>query len=240
MTERGMIMSAHNVRAIERRLKTQTRRVLDPQPEIIRDRGVEFLQLFSKDRSPVLKLPLPLDEEAQQAGVKALCHYQPGMRAYLKQRWRVFRALNSDEFEQKKKYQLMIDYGDLLSTNEWKDCDHDSFMKYAHDDEWKNSRFMPKWASRSSIDIIDVRLEQLGEMSVHDCHAEGVTLTYEEQVQATGSALLVGRESPIWDNAPTKENFRWFWNLINGGTNPYNDHLWVWAITFNLVPKENP
>lgn len=238
MTERGMIMSAHNVRAIERLLKTQTRRVLDPQPEIIRDRGREFLQLFSKDRSPILKLPFPLDEEAQQAAVKALCHYQPRTRVYVKQRWRVFRPLTSEEFDQKRKYQLMIDYGSLLSTNEWKECDRESFMKYAHDGTWKNPRFMPKWASRVSLDIHDVRLEQLGEMSVHDCYAEGVRSSYGEQVQAMGDALLVGREGHIWDNHLTVENFRWFWDLINGAQHPYNETLWVWAITFSMVRKE--
>lgn len=235
MTERGMVMSSQSVRASEKLLKTATRRVLNPQPKVILVDGIQTLELYGRDLKPVLRLPLPLSDEAQQAAVKALCVYQAGQRVYIKQRWRVFRALNSTEFEKSKHFQLMLDYGSLLSTDMWKECDRETFMKYAHDGSWKNPRFMPKWAARLKLDLVSIRLERLGDMSVEDCYAEGVRSSYGEQVQAMGAAMLAGRENHLWDNKPTKENFRWFWDQINGTKHPYDDDLWVWAIKFKPV-----
>lgn len=239
MTDRGMIMSPHNVRAIERLLKTQTRRVLDPQPEVSCDEdGIDILEFYDKKYNTVLKLMKPLDQEAQEIAVKKLSYYQPGDKVYIKQRWRVFRALNLAELEEQRKFRLLLDYGNLVTSQMWTDCSRDDFMKYAHDGSWKNPRFMPKWASRLSLEILDVRLQRLGDMTTEDCYAEGCRANYGEQVLAMGDALLRGRENHLWDNKPTLENFQWFWNLINGETHPYDPALWVWAIRFKPVFKE--
>ncbi|TWT65643.1 ASCH domain-containing protein [Crateriforma conspicua] len=79
--------------------------------------------------------------------------------------------------------------------------------------KWHPSIFMPRWASRLTIKIRDVRVEQLRSITEEDAESEGVTdHAYVGSVNA----------------------FESLWELINGAeslaANP-----WVWVIDFEKV-----
>jgi hypothetical protein len=113
------------------------------------------------------------------------------------------------------------------------------------------SIFMPRWASRITLEIVSVKVERVQEISEEDAKAEGV-----EQQIAHGNPL--GWKNYLWhgdfgsygmgnktsDSWPYQFStydsavgcFSSLWHLINAkrgygwGVNP-----WVWAITFKRV-----
>lgn len=237
------MMTAASVKAIELGLKTATRRVLDPQPELLKDfrgQGHDSLRVTVK-RGKTKKsalVPYPIHDLEQMSILQDISPYCCE-RLWVKQRWRVFRALNTSELEEKKRFQLLIQYGADLPTDRWRDCDQESFIRYAHDGDWKNQMFMPRWASRLDLWVLSVRLEQLGEMTEKDCAAEGIKKDYYDQVAAFGQGCLASVEAKTWSSRTPLENFRWFWNIVNEDRgHAWNDALWVWVIKFQPI-KEN-
>lgn len=90
---------------------------------------------------------------------------------------------------------------------------------------WRSARYMPRWASRLTLEITSVRVERVQSISEEDAQAEGVS--------AGPSAALA--ETPIGVSA--REAFAELWDSINGerpgcswGANP-----WVWCVSFKRV-----
>ena len=88
---------------------------------------------------------------------------------------------------------------------------------------WRPSIHMPRWASRITLEITDVRVERLQDISEADAVAEGArpTLAPLDTVRlgAAGTA---------------KEGFRQIWESING-PGSWDANPWVWAIEFKKL-----
>jgi len=87
----------------------------------------------------------------------------------------------------------------------------DHFMK------WKPSIFMPRWASRITLEITDIRIERLQEISKNDACAEGIQLLTEDFDTAT---THIEKYRMLWDELNAKRGYSW-------ASNP-----WVWVIEF--------
>lgn len=88
--------------------------------------------------------------------------------------------------------------------------------------KWKPSIYMPRWASRITLEITDVRVQRVQEISEEDIRAEGVTLAPTELYPHTNTGSKLRR------------NFEWLWDSVNGpGAWARND--WVWAITLKRI-----
>ena len=93
---------------------------------------------------------------------------------------------------------------------------------------------MPRWASRITLEITEVRIELLQQISEADATAEGVqAIPYTGEnagpnrftVDVAGGSL----------NAPTAvEAFRALWEYINGD-GAWRENPWVWVVAFRLV-----
>ena len=81
------------------------------------------------------------------------------------------------------------------------------------------SIFMPRWASRITLEVTDVRVEQVQEITNADAMAEGVghLYGYEKDDPAVDGRI---RFAELWDSINAMRGFNW-------GTNP-----WVWVVTF--------
>ena len=113
-----------------------------------------------------------------------------------------------------------------------KDADGKYWPSVAFDKEgviWTPSIHMPRWASRITLEITDVRVELLQDISEMDARAEGV----KPSKRAIGPDEAV---SCWWDylrNEPnylsSRDSFASLWQSIYGDwdTNP-----WVWVIEF--------
>ena len=77
---------------------------------------------------------------------------------------------------------------------------------------WRPSIHMPRWASRITLEITDVRVERLQDISVEDCQREGV--------ESNVSSLI---------------EFHDLWDSINGKKHPWVSNPWVWVVSFKRI-----
>ena len=103
------------------------------------------------------------------------------------------------------------------------------------------SIFMPKWATRLWLEITDIRVERLHDISEKDAEAEGVE-TNTPDVR-DGEWFHYGRGLDDFPAFSAKESFESLWDLINaernGGAYAWDKNPWVWVITFKRVDNGN-
>lgn len=95
---------------------------------------------------------------------------------------------------------------------------------------WKHkvARFMPRWASRLTLRITDVRVQLLQDINGLDAMAEGLV-----DLGINGARWHWERNAGVGHFAPWRA-FRALWESINGpGSWDANPH--VWALTFDVI-----
>lgn len=81
----------------------------------------------------------------------------------------------------------------------------------------RNSMFMPRSASRITLEVVSVRVERVQDISEEDATAEGVSFTK-------------------YVNANARFHFRELWDDINGSRgHGWDANPWVWRIEFRVV-----
>jgi hypothetical protein len=83
---------------------------------------------------------------------------------------------------------------------------------------------MPRWASRITLEITDLRVERLQDISEEDAKAEGVPLD-----------CPIGH-IPAYKKAPYSYCFAQLWESVYGAGS-WDANPWVWAISFKKVEK---
>lgn len=110
---------------------------------------------------------------------------------------------------------------------------------------WKPSIHMPKSACRIFLQITDIRVERLQDISEADAKAEGVLMTnsgdsgiggvwYKDYLTDARGYGHPDHDFPIV-SSPI-ESFASLWKKINGAESWEGDP-WVWAITFTRIDK---
>lgn len=103
------------------------------------------------------------------------------------------------------------------------------FYKFADEERWQPSLFMPREAARIFLRVTDVRVEQLRYISAGECKAEGIDLGYK-----ISTSYIAGEYcnafGELWDSTLKKKDLdQYGWNA-----NPY-----VWVIEFERCEKPN-
>ncbi len=104
---------------------------------------------------------------------------------------------------------------------------------------WRPSIFMPKWACRFRLPVTQVRAELLLDITNEDAMAEGIPQTAGE-AQELGLIDLDRTPGHEWDNRTSRENYLRLWDTINpkypAASNPA-----VWRLEFRYFnPEERP
>lgn len=159
MKERPILFSAPMVRAILEGRKTQTRRVINPQPT---GRG-------SSDG----KSETTLHYELLYGAIK--CPFgQIGDQIWVRENYRTDRQVDSAKPSELSKGEPILYEADSV------------FRTYGcHPLEWGKQRpsiFMPRWASRIQLEITGVRVERLQEISEEDAQAEGCDIAFDNEM----------------------------------------------------------
>jgi hypothetical protein len=198
--------------------KTQTRRILNPQPIFVASHWrLEGYEGRGKNRHKVLSCPFDPAEYAQPESqgwfAGSGCPYgKVGDRLWVRETWCRLRK------------------NDIVAFRE---DDPDCVPKLA--DKWRPSIFMPRWASRITLEITGVRVERLQDISEEGAIAEGVVDT---RVVATQIRTFRGHA-----NAPERigatNAFRDGWNHINGKRKgcSWADNPFVWVVSFKMADK---
>ena len=200
MKERPILFSAPMVRAILDGRKTQTRRIVKPQP----------VQHPSPPCNPDYDIEwrgfiLWLSKGEAAKCMPEYCPYgQPGDRLWVRETFYGIR-----------------DGGDGNPCVAYRvDCPPCFAPK---DAKWKPSIFMPRWASRITLEITAVRVERLQAITEADAKAEGVKAWQSEGYRVAHN---------IFDG--TKLAYAELWNEING-PGSWAANPWVWVIQFRRV-----
>ena len=88
--------------------------------------------------------------------------------------------------------------------------------------KWRPSLFMPRWASRITLEVESVRVERLQAISEEDAWAEGIEVKFCE----------AGKPCTCESN-PVGE-YRDLWESING-TGSWDENPFVWVVTFRRI-----
>lgn len=144
MKERPILFSGPMVRALLAGTKTQTRRVVKPQPTHFNPAGV-----------PRLAKPVGSSKVIQ-------CPYgQHGDRLWVRETWQTFE----------RGYNV---YKAIPTRRPSDSCVLYAADDVDGDLGWRPSIHMPRWASRITLEITSVRVERLQDISEADAIAEGI------------------------------------------------------------------
>jgi hypothetical protein len=104
------------------------------------------------------------------------------------------------------------------------------------------SIFMPRWASRITLEITSVRVERVQDISDQDAISEGLKpITKDGNIFKYGipdrdgfpGGSDIGWAWQNWKNSP-KAAYKRLWELINGAGS-WDLNPWVWVIEFKMV-----
>lgn len=238
MKERGIIFNSEMVRAILDGRKTQTRRVINPQPELTQKSGFKWKGgLFGAGSD---------DRETNRNFAHKKCLLgKVGDRLWVRETYSLLGNedacpidwndnIVNDKTEAARIYRASCaqksgDYGlwSIPDEADWKP--HTEEMKF--EGSWTPSIHMPRWASRITLEITDVRVERLNNISPRDVVAEGLI-----KLPATGRYVRFQGAQHFglaYDNH--KDAFADLWDEVSKPDCNYESNPWVWVIEFKRV-----
>jgi hypothetical protein len=169
MTDKPIVFSAPMVRALLDGRKTQTRRVLKPQPEVVTHGHVGALgggcypyRWLVSEHGPTVYGSNPQDFARR---VAERTPYAEGDRLWVREQWSGPHAWRETLPRNRQRC------GSPTATQVWYWADGEP----DHGD-WERPRspaYMPRWASRITLLVTDVRVQRVQDISAEDAMAEG-------------------------------------------------------------------
>ena len=101
---------------------------------------------------------------------------------------------------------------------------------------WKPSIFMPRKASRITLEIVSLRVERLNDITEDDAFSEGCSADFlhSDTCSNDNCALCGGVDDCEGVAVSAKENYRALWERING-KGSWDANPWVWVVAFKKV-----
>ena len=207
-----IIFSTPMVQAILDGRKTQTRRIIKPQPP-------QFVDYFEK-RGDGFKAYMVPGEPCDYPLVKP--KYQPGDILWVRETW---ATVSSGIIEYKATY--------IEPYTGSTEIDH-----IGKKITWQPSIHMPREAARIFLRVTNVRVERLQEISVQDAKDEGIKVHANGCADGLAYGCYNGDDciknicqqpikhfQTLWDSINAKRGYGW-------DTNP-----WVWVVEFEHMSK---
>jgi hypothetical protein len=217
--ERGIIMQADSVRGILAGRKTQTRRLVKwPRAACLHGRSPLVERTFKDGPKGAEYIHCAysggdLGDDYQSTRVFSP-YGEPGDRLWVRESWRHVGAPSE--------WTGPTDIRFAASVNE---------AEWAIS-EWRPSSFMPRWASRLTLDVPRIRIERLQEITEEDAIAEGIQ-------RNIGRTHFCGAPHRVHgyprQHNTAREAYADLWDLINGARARWATNPWVWAIDFKVA-----
>lgn len=217
MKERPILFSAPMVRALLDDSKTQTRRIMNPQPRQLNPGNPEGYYELNHKGGYILSSA----RNGFPAFVENCPYGQPGDRLWVREAW-------ASVFAEPVEQMMPPDIAFRADGGE----------KPAWLRVWRPSIHMPRWASRITLEVTGVRVERLQDISEADAIAEG-SITSESQIaiaacrnQMAAPDVVSASDGKAYANA--RRAYRALWEQINGAGS-WEANPWVWVIEFKRV-----
>ena len=199
MADRPIIFAAPMIRALLSGRKTQTRRVVRDGPDgrwfvDARHGGLDWV---APEGSPRLPIRLP---------------YAPGDRLWVRETW----LINDYRYERPipKSRPDDLESDDVLYRATERDSEAQT------EGIWRGAIHMPRWASRLTLIVTDVRVQRLQEISAEDVAAEG-------------ACELAFAPPTDEDTQEARALLRDLWNSLHG-PDAWDKNPWVVALSFDV------
>lgn len=195
MKERSIIFNSEMVQAILDGRKTQTRRIINPQPEceeipVLCDDGVwRGRYQYMREGCDGPEIDVDVYE------FKGYPYGQPGDRLWVRETYSIVKG-------------------------------HEPYYKAENPNpptldkiKWIASIHMPRWASRITLEITNVRVQRLQDIIEEDANLDGgFSDTYEP---ADYHVSFIGQFKALWESIY--------------GSGSWEKNPWVWVIEFNKI-----
>jgi hypothetical protein len=230
MKTRPIIFSGESVRAIFSGVKTQTRRIVKPHPYIVCGEGGKA---FTSGLMPGTFAYRDSDNGLNKYG---RCPYGvPGERLWVRETWNHAERTGYDAAPNDGR--PGFDESDPDAYN-FGPCWYRATDEVLIEGGWKPSIFMPRAASRITLEIVSVRVERLQEISEEDAIAEGYREVRCSTCRGSGTHPY-GHPCRCGDGyaetqTPPKEWYRQLWETIHGAGS-WDLNPWVWVVEFERV-----
>lgn len=219
MKERPILFSGEMVRAILDDRKTQTRRVVKNQPSEDVNDGRWYADRYNGGPQWCWWGKPGTDVHNKVAHhIGQVCPYgKPGDRLWVRERHARTDAITTIPH-------YFAD-GPLPS------------ISYRHDVSLLQSYpsiHMPRWASRITLEIVNVRVERVQEITEDDAKSEGAPVGFRTVIPVDGKPVgatkpytipssYIGGFANLWDSINAKRGYGWDFNP------------WVWVIEFRRI-----
>lgn len=207
MTDRPIIFSSPMVRALLDGRKSMTRRVLK------KPAALDALAVFGPS---FLTLP----------GNTDLIGYAPGDRLYVREAWRAGRGYDGASIRDMARFSRI-----------WFEADDANDNADAIGRKLRPSIHMPRWASRLTLTVTDVRVQRLQDISEADAKAEGIVPVTRRFPPLQGCPNQL-RERTIYEwsggwSVRAADAYAVLWNSLHG-PDAWDANPWVVALTFTV------
>lgn len=207
MRERPILFSSPMISALLSGAKTQTRRVVKRVPDA---NGTSFTP-------------------GELLGVGdwwSTCPYGvPGDRLWVRETWGFTAQVTTDahpRFMREQDTSFLVYRADVPAQ----DAATERTLSRLSAAPWRPSIHMPRWASRITLEVTDVRVERLQSISEEDARAEGV-------------APMTGED--CWSDGTCRTAFEYLWGQLNGFEGEsrvratWARNPWVWVVSFRRL-----
>lgn len=210
MTDKPILFSGPMVRALLAGSKTQTRRTISTKPSMRRP------NLFDGSWTDSYVLD-PGNQDWRQASLQI----KLGDRLYVREHWRTWAQYDG------------VAPRDLMAGT------HVAYEATGGPNlggnagRFRQGMHMPRWASRITLHVTEVRVQRLQEISREDALAEGLE-HWPEGSPVSGSkyGVMINEHTRCAGESP-RDAYQALWQYINGPSS-WDANPWVAAYTFTL------
>jgi hypothetical protein len=219
MKERPILFNTEMVKAVLDGRKTQTRRVIKPQPKHY-DNNIPGLTsgcmgLIHKGQK--YSIGYPADFSYKMLVEQHSPYGQVGDRLWVRETWQ--RECDGDG--------SFVNY--LYKADEEDLSDWSDYYTGEIGMKWKPSIFMPREASRITLEITDIRVERVQDISSDDADAEAFGGNYPSD---DFPDIFYG-DRERWSHLSIPECFGILWDSINEKRGfGWDLNPWVWVVEF--------
>ncbi len=238
MKERPILFSAPMVKAVLAGAKTVTRRVCKVQPFLDVDLWNVFYP-WGEGGHGIYKSEAEMLEEFRPL-MLARCPYGAvGDRLWVRENWRTSSKLDSKNATQIGAECLSAEYEKPWCPVQYKaDGRRDNWDAsiWGEPGKLRPSIYLPRWASRLTLEVTSVKIEPLHAITDEEAKAEGAAHRIAPCGDLAGAFDLV--DTPIG----YRNHFRDLWDSINGKRKgcAWDDNPWLFVVSFKRIESEAP